>query len=65
MPLSLRLRDTDLTLKCKHCDWPLIRNGNWFITASRFRCVGCKREMRISYGEKVALFERHADLAES
>ena len=47
MTLSLRLRHVDLTLECKHCGWPLIKNGSWFITASRFRCVGCKREVRI------------------
>jgi hypothetical protein len=63
MPLSLRLRDMDLTLECKHCGWPLIKNGFWFITVSHFRREGCKREVRIPYDEKVALFERYAHLA--
>jgi len=63
MPLSLRLRHVDLTLQCSYCGRPLIKNGQWFMIASRFKCAGCKREVRISYDEKVTLFERHAHLA--
>jgi hypothetical protein len=42
----------DLTLECKHCGWPLIKSGYWFITAARFRCEGCKLEVRISIQPK-------------
>jgi hypothetical protein len=63
MPLSRDLCHIDLTFKCRHCGWPLIKNGYWFMTASRFKCEGCKREVRIPYDEKVALFERNAHLA--
>ncbi len=55
MPLSLRLLDVDLTLKCKHCGWPLIKNGQWFMVAPRFKCEGCKREVRIPYNDKLVL----------
>jgi hypothetical protein len=60
MPLSLDLCHVDLTLECKHCGWPLIKSGYWFITAPRFKCEGCNRELRITYSEKVVLFEAHA-----
>jgi hypothetical protein len=63
MTLSLRLRDVDLTLKCRHCGFPLIKNGQWFMVAPRFKCKGCRREVLIPYSEKLALFKRHAHLA--
>ncbi len=63
MTLSRRLSHVDLTLECKHCGCPLIKTGQWFMVASRFKCTRCKREVLISYRDKLALFERHAHLA--
>ena len=63
MTLSRQLCDVDLTLECKHCGFPLIKTGQWFMVARRFKCKGCKREVLIPYRDKLALFERHAHLA--
>ena len=63
MTLSRRLSHVDLTLECKHCGCPLIKTGQWFMVAPRFKCKRCKREVLIPYRDKLALFERHAHLA--
>jgi DNA-directed RNA polymerase subunit RPC12/RpoP len=63
MALSARLRHVDLTLECKHCGHSLIKNGDWFVTAARFKCERCEREVRITYSDKVALFDKHSHLA--
>ena len=63
MSLSPRLRRVDLRLECKHCGHPLIKNGAWFMTVARFMCEGCKREVTVTYSDKVALFAKYAHLA--
>ena len=50
-------------LNVKHCGHPLIKNGAWFMTVAHFRCEGCKREVTVTYSDKVALFDKHAHLA--
>ena len=60
MSLSARLRPIDLRLECKHCGHPLIKNGAWFMTVAHFRCERCKREVTVTYSDKVALFDKHA-----
>jgi hypothetical protein len=62
MTLSAGLRDVDLTLPCENCGYLLVRKGSWFMTASAFRCVECKGELRLTYSDKVALFAKHAHL---
>jgi hypothetical protein len=62
LPLSARLRRVDLTLECKHCAHLIIKKGEWFITASTFKCDVCKGEVRLTYSDKVALFAKHAHL---
>jgi hypothetical protein len=64
MTLSTRLRGVDLVLKCKYCDHPITKKGTWFWTAYRFECERCKRDVRITYSDKVALFAEHAHLGE-
>ena len=63
MSLSTRLRPIDLTLECKHCSHPLVQKGAWFMTVHHFKCEGCKREVAVTYSDKVALFNKHAHLA--
>lgn len=63
MPLSGTLRDIDLTFPCPLCDHAMVKNGNWFMTVGRFTCVGCEGAIRLTYADKVALFEKHAYLA--
>jgi hypothetical protein len=60
--LSSRLRDVELTLECKLCGQLIVKKGVWFITASTFKCHGCKGEMGLTYSDKVALFAKHANL---
>ena len=62
MPLSPRLLHVDLTLECKYCGRSITKRGEWFRVAHRFTCVGCKREVPITYSDKVALFKKHAHL---
>ena len=33
------------------------------MTVHHFKCEGCKREVAVTYSDKVALFEKHAHLA--
>ena len=62
MTLSTRLRGVDLVLKCKYCGHPKIKKGAWFMTVHHFECEGCKRDVRVTYSDKVALFAEHAHL---
>jgi len=63
MKLSAQLRLVELTLECKHCGHPKIEKGRWFMAVHAFRCERCKRDVPITYSDKVALFARNAHLA--
>lgn len=64
MPLSLKMRQVNLTLECMHCGHPITKTGRWFISAHRFKCDGCSREVPLGYSEKIALFKKHAHLTQ-
>ena len=59
MPLCTRLRDVELTLACPHCGHALRKPGKWFMVAPCFKCEGCGRIIRITYGDKIALFDKY------
>jgi DNA-directed RNA polymerase subunit RPC12/RpoP len=61
--LSSNLREVDLTLECTECGHLIVKKGAWFMTASTFKCCRCKAKLRLTYSDKVALFEKHAHLA--
>jgi hypothetical protein len=63
MSLSSSLRHVYLTLKCELCGHLLVKEGVWFWTASTFKCQECKGERRLTYSDKVALFDKHLHLA--
>lgn len=65
MSLSTRLRRVDLVLECKYCGHPIIKKGAWFMSAHHFECEGCKRDVPITYSDKVALFAKYAHLAQA
>ena len=65
MSLSARLRHVDLTLECKHCGHPIIKKGGWFMVVPNFKCEKCKNEVPLTYKDKVALFDKHAHLAQT
>ena len=64
MPLSLKMRQVNLTLECKHCGHPITKTGRWFISVNRFKCEGCNREVPLRYSDKIALFKKHARLTQ-
>ena len=61
MTLSVRLLNVDLTFNCPHCGHALTKPGSWFKSANRFKCKGCKADVRVTYTAKLALFARHDD----
>jgi transposase-like protein len=63
MPLSARLLPVALTFECPFCKHPLVKSGGWFQMAASFWCAGCHREVRLTYSDKLVLFEKHAHLA--
>jgi transposase-like protein len=62
MPLSPGLRDKLLSFNCPQCRHSLAKKGAWFMAMSRFKCGGCGHTVPITYGDKLALFESHAQL---
>ena len=64
MTLSSELRHVDLTLECKRCGYLIVKKGTWFMTVSTFKCCKCKAEQRLTYSDKLALFAKHAYLAQ-
>jgi transposase-like protein len=62
MTLSTGLRDKLLTFNCPRCRHALAKNGAWFMAMPRFKCVGCGHTVPITYRDKLALFESHAQL---
>ena len=62
MPLSASLRNINLTFRCPRCGHALVMKGAWFQTVRGFKCEGCQRMLRLTYDDKVALFDKHAHL---
>ncbi|UVK47546.1 hypothetical protein BPNPMPFG_003333 [Mesorhizobium sp. AR07] len=65
MSLSQSLMSFDLTFECPHCQLVLTKTGSWFRVVASYECEGCRRKIRITYPDKVALFNNHAHLAAS
>jgi predicted RNA-binding Zn-ribbon protein involved in translation (DUF1610 family) len=57
--LTRQLAYTILSLPCPRCGHVLARTGNWFTTAGRYTCAGCKERIHLGYPAKLALFNRH------
>ena len=62
MALSSRLLLVILTLECRYCGQSKSKTGVWFMKVHQFKCENCKREVPITYSDKVALFAKHAHL---
>ena len=60
MPLSVALTKVLMTYDCPNCGRPLTKAGQWFKVANHFRCAQCNQTVRLTYTDKVALFERYA-----
>jgi len=65
MPIANDLLDVALQFECPACKHPIIRNGSWFKSISRFTCDGCGAGLRLGYFDKLALFDRHKHLVHS
>ena len=57
MSLSSSLSSIDLTFRCPVCNYPLVKKGGWIWTFGRFKCPGCQSDIRLTYRNKVAIFE--------
>ncbi|MDX8523695.1 hypothetical protein RFM68_04170 [Mesorhizobium sp. MSK_1335] len=63
MALSNRLFDQDLTFQCPLCHAGLVKKGSWIKSITTFKCEQCQERVRLPYGDKLAIFERHLRLA--
>ena len=63
MGLAEDLSDVALTFDCPECSHPTVRKGSVLRTIAYIRCDGCNAKVRITYPQKVAIFEKHKLLA--
>jgi hypothetical protein len=62
MPLDRKLMHVLLSHPCPHCGHKLTMRGNWFSVIGNYRCALRRKNVRMTYEVKLALFESHADL---
>jgi len=65
MVLSLSLSAMRMTYRCPSCGQAFDRKGSWFKAARRFKCTACQADATIGYDDKLRLFSRYRDAAES
>jgi DNA-directed RNA polymerase subunit RPC12/RpoP len=58
-PLSRDLYCVLMTRECPYCGHPLTREGSWFYSIRKYKCATCKREVPLTYRDKIRLFEKH------
>ena len=63
MPLTKGLLDVILSHPCPHCGHKHEKKGHWFQTIGHYTCPACDRSVRITYDDKVHLFETNAHRA--
>lgn len=63
MGLAEDLSDVALTFECPDCSHPAVRKGSALRTVAHFKCDGCNAKVRITYPQKLAIFEKHRLLA--
>ncbi|WP_292662902.1 hypothetical protein [Mesorhizobium sp.] len=63
MGLAEDLSDVALTFECPDCSHPAVRKGSALRTIPHFKCDGCNAKVRITYPQKLAIFEKHRLLA--
>lgn len=63
MALTHGLLDQDLTFQCLRCLNSMIRKGSWVKSITTFECEWCHERIRMTYGAKLAIFDRHRHLA--
>jgi transposase-like protein len=61
--LAENLSDVALAFECPYCSHPTVRKGSALRTIAHIRCDGCNAKVRITYPQKLAIFERHKRLS--
>jgi hypothetical protein len=59
MGLAENLSDVALAFECPNCSHPAVRKGSALRTIAHIRCDGCDAKVRITYPQKLAIFEKH------
>jgi hypothetical protein len=59
MTLSGRLTKVILAHPCPHCGNLFHKAGAWFQFIGRYKCEACKQAVRLTYNDKLALFDRY------
>jgi predicted RNA-binding Zn-ribbon protein involved in translation (DUF1610 family) len=63
MPLTKGLLDVLLSYPCPGCGHNQEKKGSWFKTIGHYPCPSCGHSVRITYDDKVRLFEASAHRA--
>ena len=63
MALTSGLLDVLLSHPCPRCGHRQEKKGSWFKTISHYTCPSCGHSVRMSYDDKVRLFEANAHRA--
>ena len=63
MGLAEDLSDVAIAFDCPDCAHPTVRKGSALRTIAHIRCDGCNAKVRITYPQKLAIFEKHRQLA--
>jgi transposase-like protein len=58
-PIPRDLFEVPMTKECPHCRHPLVMNGSWFSSVSRYRCLACSNDVQLTYDEKLKLFKKY------
>ena len=60
MPLGLELMDTLMRYVCRECGTAVEKRGGSFKSVAHLRCASCGHISKLTYSDKIALFERAA-----
>jgi uncharacterized protein (DUF983 family) len=60
MPLARELIDTIMRYFCPRCGTAVERRGVSFMAVTHLRCASCGQDVKFTYSDKLALFERTA-----
>ena len=59
MALSPSLYHLLMTWQCPVCGHQQQKSGSWIQSAQFIKCESCGERVRLTYADKVALFDRH------
>jgi hypothetical protein len=64
MPLSMAEHIT-FSHPCPFCGHEIRRKGRWFQTVVCYKCMSCRRLLRLAYSDKAQLLASHSDVSAS